>query len=245
MLPLPPNRESNMGDGIIGGGAGARIGRHTRYRFPRSAASMVIAAIAVALSGCSSIHHAASGALCGPAEALPGWTGFAYLVKSDAGYRRYNIGAQEPVSMSPQTAPGGESMYWVIFDGSAQAGDESTPPKFTSSLDSMIYRADRARLEVNGTAVAPAAIAVFHVGDQNAYSTPAPDRRRAVSGEPINLNQRPRPLLHLGFPVNVRASDHWVFRPGSVRIGDQDIALPGKESCIKPAWDESKNLWQM
>ena len=147
--------------------------------------------------------------------------------------------------MSPQTAPGGESMYWVIFDGSAQAGDESTPPKFASSLDSMIYRADRARLEVNGTAVAPAAIAVFHVGDQNAYSTPAPDRRRAVSGEPINLNQRPRPLLHLGFPVNVRASDHWVFRPGSVRIGDQDIALPGKESCIKPAWDESKNLWQM
>ena len=230
-------------EGVIG--ACPRFWRRTKGWSLRPAARLLVASISAVLSGCPSAHHDASGALCGPTTAMPGWIGNSYLADSEGESLSYSICAQEPVSTIPQTAPGGEKMYWIILGGRVETGDRSKPQQFAINSKPLIYWADRARLEVNGKSVAPAAMAVFHVGDNNAYSIPTPDRRTAVSGEPIDLNQPPRPILHLGFPVKLRASDHWVFLAGSARIGVEDVPIPQKESCVRPAWDEPRNLWQM
>ena len=179
-------------------------GMYASVRSRHLAASVLVASIAAVIGGCFKTHHAASGALCGPTQVLPGWNGFSYVVERGVLDVRYSIGMQDPVSMSPQTAPSGESMYWTIFDGRVEAADHSQPQKFISDSNSMNYRPDRAQLEVNGRSVAPAAMSVSHVGDQSPYGIPAPDRRTAVSSEPIDLNHRPRPLLLLGFPVKLR-----------------------------------------
>ncbi len=211
----------------------------------RRAARPIAALSAVVLSGCLSQHHAESAALCGPTQVLPGWTGSSYLAASGDTSFRYQVGAQEPVGLGPQTEPGREAMYWVIFDGHGSTEDHSKPPKSVRNFNPMLFRADGASLDFNGKRVAPSSMAVSHVGENGAYSIPVPAKRIAVSAETFDLNQDPRPLLALGFPVKARASDRWVFHAGSMRIGSEDKPIPGQASCVKPAWDEPRNLWQM
>jgi len=205
----------------------------------------IAALSAIVLGGCLSRHHAASAALCGPILVLRGWTGSSYLAENDDTSFRYYVGAQEPVGLMPQTEPGREAMYWVIFDGRGSTEDHSNPPKSIRNFNPLLFRADGAWLEFNGKHVAPSSMAVSRVGENGAYSIPVSAKRTAVLSETFDLNQDPRPLLALGFPVKAGASDRWVFHAGSVRIGGEDIPTPGQTSCVKPAWDEPRNLWQM
>jgi len=201
-------------EGVIG--ACPRFWRRTKGWSLRPAARLLVASISAVLSGCPSAHHDASGALCGPTTAMPGWIGNSYLADSEGESLSYSIGAQEPVSTIPQTAPGGEKMYWIILGGRVETGDRSKPQQFAINSKPLIYwptaRGSKSTASPWRLQRWPCSMSVTIMRTASPRLTGAPlfQANRLISTSPeansaSRLSRQASSLRPLGFPRRKRA----------------------------------------
>jgi hypothetical protein len=205
------------------------------------------------LSACSSGgYHPASAALCAGsfdhrdvarenAGHGTGWTGDRRSLVDGDDNTLYALGVMEPAG-KPQTDPPRLPTYWVILTGSEYW--KTNLPQGEPSSRPMLYTPASAWIEVNGVRVYADKMAIRSASDDNLH-IPDPSVIQPISRTPLDLSLDTNRRVLIGFPIEVRAEVGWVLHLGDITVGSVVIPLARHISCMKPAWREQKNLWQM